>query len=127
MSNSMDMDKRDNNRFAAYLLYAVSIVGILDFFSSASAMSASSSLPGLDIAAYAVMFVLAFFIHRGNSLAKIAYAIVAIAWFVALTCYLPWKYAHPLNVVTIFSQLCMIATAYGILLTMRKKSAQVSN
>jgi len=123
---SMDVAKRDNYRFAAYLLYAVSVVGILDFFSSADAMSVKSVLPMWDIVAYVILFVLAFFIHRTSKIASILYAIVAVCWFLALTCYLPWKYAHPLNVVTVFSQLCMIATAYAILFTARKTS-QVSS
>lgn len=122
----MDIETKDNNRFAAYLLYAVSIVGILDFFSSASAMSAVSVLPGLDIAAYSAMFVLAFFVHRGSRVGKIAYAVAAVVWFTALTCYLPWKFAHPLNVVTVFSQFCMIVTAYAILLTSRKRAAEAT-
>lgn len=127
MNRAMDIKTKDNNRFAAYLLYAVSVVGILDFFFSASAMSAASVLPRLDIAAYGVMFVLAFFVHRGSRIGRVAYAIAAIVWFIALTCYLPWKFAHPLNVVTVFSQLCMIATAYAILLTSKKRVSEVSH
>ncbi len=111
---------KGKNAYAAYLLYAVSVVGFLDLFSSGSIMGHYTPLVGVDVTVYIVMILLAILIHRGACLAQWAYGILALVWYAALLFYLP-RFHHTLDWYTLFMQWVLSALALWALLS-RKRS-----
>ena len=116
--NKCKSEGRSN--YAAYLLYAVSIVGFLDLFSSGSITGHYTPLVGVDVVVYLVMILLAYLIHRGLCFAAWVYGIVAVLWYCALMFYLP-KFNHTLDWYTLFMQWVLSALALWALLS--KKGA----
>ncbi len=112
--------KKCRNSYAAYLLYAVSLIGFLDLYSSGSITGHYTPLVGVDIGVYLVMIVLAMLIHRGSCCAKWAYGVLAVAWYCALLFYLP-KFNHTLDWYTLFMQWVLSALALWALLSPRRK------
>ncbi|MCX7122550.1 MAG: hypothetical protein NTV32_02555 [Gammaproteobacteria bacterium] len=107
------------NSYAAYFLYAVSLVGFLDLFSSGSITGHYTPLIGVDIAVYIVMILLAIRIHQGHCFAKWAYGILAVVWYCALLFYLP-KFHHTLDWYTLFMQWVLSILALWALLRPKK-------
>jgi len=112
----MDTKTSQSTKVVVYLLYTVSILGLLSIFSSAQDIS---SLPFpdyyLDLSMYGVLAILAYFIYRKSKVAIILYAIVAIIWFAALIGYLPWKFSYGISIMMVLTQLCLVVAAYAIL------------
>jgi hypothetical protein len=107
------------NSYAAYLLYAVSIVGFIDLYSSGSIIGHYTPLVAVDVTVYIVLIILAALIHRGSCCAKWLYGIVAIAWYCALLFYLP-KFNHTLDWYTLFMQWVLSALALWALLSPKR-------
>ena len=105
--------------YAAYLLYAVSVVGFLDIFSSGSITGHYTPLVGVDIAVYVVLILLAGLIHRRVCFAVWLYWIVAVVWYAALMFYLP-KFHHTLDWYTLFMQWVLSVLARWALLSRKR-------
>jgi|APSaa5957512535_1039671.scaffolds.fasta_scaffold196274_1 hypothetical protein len=109
----MAMPKPKRVNTAVWLLYAVSVLGILELFSSATIKGETTPLIALDIVVYLCLILIAFAVGKGMGLAKILYIILAIVWYIVAIFYLPTHYAHDLNAGLIFIQLVMtIAAVY---------------
>ena len=105
--------------YAAYLLYAVSVVGFLDLFSSGSITGHYTPLVGVDVSVYIVMILLAMLIHRGLCFAAWLYGVLAIVWYGALMFYLP-KFHHTLDWYTLFMQWVLSLLALWALLSRKR-------
>ncbi len=110
------------NNYAAYLLYAVSIVGFLDLFSSGSITGHYTPLVGVDVAVYLIMIILAYGIQRGCGFSSWLYGIVAVLWYLALMFYLP-RFHHTLDWYTLFMQWVLSALALWALLSRKDPAA----
>ncbi len=108
------------NSYAAYLLYAVSIVGFLDIFASGSILGHYTPLVGVDITVYIVLILLAILIHRGWCCAAWVYGLVAVVWYCALMFYLP-RFNHTLDWYTLFMQWILSALALWALVSRKER------
>lgn len=105
---------------AVALLYASSALGAMELLMSGWILNRFTPLIYVDLIAYAVLIVIAFFISKGASSAKVLYIIAAVIWYGVLIGVLPWKYEHTLNTVSLFGQFCL--TIAAIILLYQKKS-----
>ncbi|MCF6775962.1 hypothetical protein L3V83_05155 [Thiotrichales bacterium 19X7-9] len=105
---------------AVALLYASSVLGAMELLMSGRMLKFFTPLIYLDLIAYAVLIVIAYFISKRFSLAIILYIIVAVIWYGILIGILPWKYGHTLNTVSLFGQFCL--TIAALILLYQKKS-----
>ena len=109
----MAMPKPKRVNTAVWLLYAVSVLGVLELFTSATIKGGTTPLIALDIVVYLCLILIAFAIGKGMGLAKVLYIILAIVWYIVAIFYLPSHYGHDLNAGLIFIQLVMtIAAVY---------------
>jgi len=109
------MDKRSKNTIAAYLLYAASAIGLINLYAAASITHVYTPLIHVDIVAYVVLAVIAVLVHIGLPIVRWVYLILAIVWYVALVCYLPYKYHHSLDIYTVFTQVALTVAAYFLM------------
>ena len=100
---------------AVWMLYSVSILGLLDLLTSSTLMMHPVVLIWLDVIAYVILIVIAFIISLGFSFAKILYTIAAIIWYALLIFYLPETYGHALNMSLAFIEIILIISALFIL------------
>ena len=105
--------------YAAYLLYAVSVVGFLDLFAFGSITGHYTPLVWVDFSVYIVMILLAILIHRGLCFAAWLYGVLAIVWYCALMFYLP-KFHHTLDWYTLFMQWVLSLLALWALLSRKR-------
>jgi len=107
--------KREKHIIAAVLLYAVSVLGILNLFTTAPFTGVYTKLMSLDIGAYVLLAAIAYFIYRGSNIAKIGYAILAILWYITLIFFLPERFGHTIDTYVIFMQVILTVLAYWLL------------
>ncbi len=100
---------------AIWMLYAASILGLLDLLTSSTLIIQPENLIWLDVIAYLVMMGAAFVISLGVKAAKVVYIILALMWYLALIFYLPEHYGHPLNFWLAFIEIILIIAAFYIL------------
>ena len=116
MTHFAKAHKKEEHGVAAYLLYAASILGIFELFTSATVIGKYTNLVALDIIVYVALFAIAVMIHKGKPFMKWLYAIIAIAWYVSLIFVLPADFGHSLNLFVAFMQIAATVLAYCFLL-----------
>ncbi|MCF6765700.1 hypothetical protein L3V82_07935 [Thiotrichales bacterium 19S3-7] len=116
------MDKPQRVSVAVALLYASSILGAMELLMSGVMLKFFTPLIYLDLIAYAVLIIIAYFISKRLSFAVALYIVVAVIWYAVLIGILPWKYGHTLNTVSLFGQFCL--TIAALILLFQKKSIQ---
>jgi|GEM_PF-3258675 hypothetical protein len=116
MNTMTHAEKRSGHYLAAWLLYAASILGLVDLFGTAATMGAFTPLKWLDIAVYLILIAVAYGIQRNIGIAKIVYAILAIIWYIALLFFLPEKFGHTLNIFIVFLQIALTIVSYCLLM-----------
>lgn len=100
---------------AIWMLYGVSILGLLDLMTSSTLVMVPMEHVWLDVVAYIVLIAVAFVISLGVKAAKWIYIILAIIWYAFLIFYLPEHASHPLNFWLVFIEIILIIAAFYIL------------
>jgi hypothetical protein len=116
----MVMYKPKRVNTAIFMLYAVSVLGILELFTSASVLGKITPLVSVDIIAYVCLFLVSFLISKGIGFARVLYILLAVVWYAILIFYLPENYHHELNAGLVFIELVMIIASMYMLF--QKKS-----
>ncbi|MBK2126357.1 hypothetical protein [Fangia hongkongensis] len=106
---------------AIWMLYAVSILGLLDMLTSYTLMMIQPHFVWVDAIAYIILIVVAFWISLGSSFAKYLYIVLAVIWYFLLVFVLSHIPGHPLNFGLAFIEMVLIVAAM-IILHQRKAS-----
>lgn len=117
----MSMTKKGRLNTTAYLLYAVSLFGIVGLFSSAAITNYYTPLLTVDVIVYIVLALVAFTIQQGFRFAGPLYIILAIVWYAAVIFFLPVQYGQNLDLYAIFMQLIITIAAFWFLYVPPKK------
>lgn len=129
MTNIMDTNKENNilapkvclrkrgeRRLSACLLFAASLLGILNLVISPATIGQRTPLFSMDMGAYLVLAGVAWLVYRGFPLARMAYAVLAVAWYVSLIFFLPQRFGQLLDLYMLFMQIILTVVAYVILM-----------
>lgn len=109
----MAMKKPKRVSTAIGLLYASSLLGLLEVTTSATLTGGYSPFASIDITLYSILLVIAFIIGRGINTARVVYILLAVIWFGSLLFVLPSMFHHKINLMMIFMQLVLtIAAVY---------------
>ncbi|WP_119344746.1 hypothetical protein [Facilibium subflavum] len=100
---------------AIWMLYATSILGLLDLLTSSTLMPIAPHMIWVDAIAYFVLIIVAFLISLGSNMAKILYIALAVIWYILLIFYLSHIKNHPLNAGLVFIEVVLIIAAMFIL------------
>jgi hypothetical protein len=124
MSNFLSVRKREQCAFAAFLLYMVSLLGILELWGSANIVGNYTRLAIVNVGAYVVLGLLAYGIYKGVRISKWVYLVAATAWYVVLMGVLPQRFGHALNIDMVFIQVILSVLAFVILCVSPKVALQ---
>ena len=115
LSNRKTLHRHAQRRLAACLLLLASAIGIIYRLATPLVTHQQTPFFVLDIAAYAVLGILACLIYKNVPLAKLVYTVAAVVWFVALIFFLPERFGHSVDLYAIFMQLILVALGLVIL------------
>jgi hypothetical protein len=70
----------------------------------------------MDMGAYLILAGVAWLVYRSFPLAKMAYAVLAVTWYVSLIFFLPQRFGQLLDIYMLFMQIILMVVAYVILM-----------
>jgi hypothetical protein len=99
---------------AVTFLYVVSLLGIIELFTTPVVTGKYGPAIYIDIIAYCVLFVCAVGIAKGIAVMRSVYAILAIVWYAALVFYLPAS-GHEVNLGLVAGEVILIVASFYLL------------